>query len=176
MGWKLTHSSLASLPLDNTRAERASTYSWKGLRQTRAAFVTCSSLLGSKTLLPRRRSLRDPTRSSCSDVNRGASMHRRCELRASLEVACQSRVRSRTTLRDRTSHARQEQASRRSRQRPRRCCDARTARPDQEAEPNAEGPALITNRSPAFSTRIRIPETIRYLKPLNFQGASKIAL
>jgi Transposase IS66 family len=23
MGWKLTHSSLASLPLDNTRAERA---------------------------------------------------------------------------------------------------------------------------------------------------------
>ena len=32
------------------------------------------------------------------------------------------------------------------------------------------------NRSPGFSTRIRIPETIRYLKRLNFHGASKIAL
>ena len=102
--------------------------------------------------------------------------HRWCQLRAGLEDACQSRVRSRTALRDRTGHARQEQASRRSRQRPRRCCDARTARPDQEAETNDKGPAPITNRSPAFSARIPIPEAIRYLKSLNFQGASEIAL
>ena len=33
-----------------------------------------------------------------------------------------------------------------------------------------------SNRSPAFSTRIRIPETIRYLKPLNSKSPSKIAL
>jgi hypothetical protein len=32
------------------------------------------------------------------------------------------------------------------------------------------------NRSLDFSTRIRIPETIRYLKPLNSKSASKIAL